>query len=369
MKKLVLLLLACVALAAIVLNARYGEGEPYRDVSTPPAAHESALETVLQYPEPIGGVAVTRQGRLFFTVHPESRPGGNKLLEWIDGAAEPYPSGSAQVELFDTVLGIAVDRQDRLWSLDHGNHGFGTPRLLAFDLNTNTVVRDVPVPANVAPKGSLLMDLTVSADGRYVVIADASIWRKDAALIVYDVETQTLRRVLSSHPSLSAQNYVIRTPSRTMSFLGGILSLKAGISGIALDANNDWLYFAATNHDGLFRVPFATLLDTSLPARQAANAVERYSDKPLSDGVTVDLKGNIYITDVEHGGVMQIDAELGLKTLVSSPKLRWPDALAIGPDEWLYVTDSAIPDLVLRATEHIAREGPYAIHRIQLGGE
>ncbi|MEM7500967.1 MAG: L-dopachrome tautomerase-related protein [Pseudomonadota bacterium] len=369
MKKLLLLLLACAAFIAVVLNARYGEGEPYRDVSTPPAAHESALEMVLQYPEPIGGLAVTRQERLFFTVHPESRPSGNKLLEWIDGAAEPYPSGSAQPELFDTVLGLTIDRQNRLWSLDHGNHGFGTPRLLAFDLETDSVVVDVSLAADVAPKGSLLMDLTVSADGRYVVIADASIWRKDAALIVYDVEAQTQRRVLSSHPSVSAQHYVIRAPSRTMSFFGGILSLKAGVSGIALDATNDWLYYAATNHDGLFRVPFATLLDTSLPPRQAANAIERYSDKPLSDGVTADPQGRLYVTNVEHGGIMWIDAERELKTLVSSPNLRWPDALAIGPEGWLYVTDSAIPDLVLRATEHIAREGPYAVYRIQPGGQ
>lgn len=369
MKKLFLLLLASAAVIAIVLNARYGKGEPYSDVSTPPIANESALETVLQYPEPIGGVAVNEQGRVFFTVHPESRPTGNKLLEWIDGAAEPYPNGAAQPELFDTVLGITIDHQNQLWSIDHGNHGFGEARLLAFDLNTDTVVHDVRFDTNIAPKGSLLIDLQISADGRYVVIADASIWRKDSALIVYDVEARTARRVLSSNPSLSAQDYLIRTRSRTMSFFGGILSLKAGVSGIGLDTANDWLYYAATNHDAIFRVPLSTLLDLSLPDRQAGNAVERYSDKPLSDGLIMHPDGSVYITDVEHGAIMRIGAERDLRTLVTSPNLRWPDALAFGPDGWLYVTDSAIPDLVLRTTEHIARAGPYAIYRLRPGGD
>lgn len=369
LKKLFLLLLACAAIATIVLNARYGEGEPYADVSTPPTLHESALEPVLEYPEPIGGVAVSEQGRVFFTVHPESRPTGNKLLEWVDGAAEPYPSGAAQPELFDTVLGIAVDRRNRLWAIDHGNHGFGEARLLAFDLNTDTLAADVRFDADVAPKGSLLLDLEVSADGRYILIADASIWRKDAALIIYDVDAQTSRRVLSSHPSLSAQNYLIRTRERVMSFFGGILSLKAGVTGLSLDAANEWLYYAATNHDGVFRVPFSTLLDSSLPSRQAGNAVERYSSKPLSDGLVVHPDGNLYITDVERGSIMQVGTGGELQTVVSSPKLRWPDALAFGPDGWLYVTDSAIPDLVLRTTEHIAGAGPYAIYRLRPGGD
>ena len=55
-------------------------------------------------------VAVSRDGRVFFTVHPEARPHGNKLLEFVNGASVPYPDGAAQTELFDTVLGVAIDR-------------------------------------------------------------------------------------------------------------------------------------------------------------------------------------------------------------------------------------------------------------------
>ncbi|MCH8303036.1 MAG: hypothetical protein IH912_09810, partial [Proteobacteria bacterium] len=112
MKNFLLFLLALALLTAIVLRVRYGGGDPYRDLSEAPRISDSQLEEVLNYPEPIGNVAVNREGRIFFTVHPESRPQGNKLLEWVQGAAVPYPNGPVQPHLFDTVLGLVVDDRD-----------------------------------------------------------------------------------------------------------------------------------------------------------------------------------------------------------------------------------------------------------------
>ena len=367
MKKLSLFLLLIGIAGAVTLHVRYGAGAPYPDLSSTPLLGDDALEQVLEYPEPIGNVAVSADGRLFFTVHPESRPTGNKLLEWVEGAAEPYPNGSAQPHLFDTVLGLVVDRRNRLWTIDHGNHGFRTARLIAFDLATGDVVHDHEFRSADAPAGSMLQDLQVSADGKFVFVADASIWRKAPALLVYDTETRTSRRVLESHPSVSAEDYLIRTATRDMSYLGGLLSLKAGVDGIALDPENDWLYFGAINQSGLYRIPVKDLTNPLLPDRQLANRIERHADKPMSDGLSTDLDGNVYITDVEHGAVLLADREGNLKTLVKSPRVRWADALCFGPDGWLYLADSAIPDLVLQSSQHIAQQGPYRVFRFQPG--
>ena len=81
MKKLFLLLLIVAVACAIALRARYGPGVPYPDLTTTPTLGEDALVEVLSYPEPVGNVAVAADGRIFFTVHPEARPQGNKLLE------------------------------------------------------------------------------------------------------------------------------------------------------------------------------------------------------------------------------------------------------------------------------------------------
>ena len=367
MKNLLLILLIIALAAAIVLRVRYGGGAPYEDLSTEPLLGEDALEEVIRYPEPIGNVAVAPSGRIFFTVHPESRPQGNKLLEWVNEAAIPYPSGTVQPHLFNTVLGVVVDRQNRLWTIDNGNHGFAAARLLAFDLDSGDLVHEHEFRAEIAPSGSFLQDLQVIADGGTVFIADASIWRRAPAIVVYDVGTRNARRVLDSHPSVSTQNYLIRTPLRDMTFLGGLVDLKTGVDGIALDPANDWLYYGAMNNGDLFRVSVRNLLNETLPARQLENEVERVAAKPLSDGMSADLAGNIYITDVEHGAVMRLTPDRQLETLIRSSRIRWADALSFGPDGWLYLADSAIPEQVLKPKEYIESRGPYSVFRFRPG--
>ncbi len=367
MKKLLLSVLILTLVATTVLWVRYGGGSAYPDLSTTPKLSASSLEEVLSYSEPIGNVAVNRDGRIFFTVHPESRPTGNKLLEYVAGAAVPYPSGAAQPELFDTVLGVAIDRFNRLWTIDHGNHGMRTARIVAIDLATREVLLDRPLDKSIAPAGSFLQDLQISADGGTVIIADASFWRKAPAIIVYDVRTDKARRVLESHSSVSSEHYVIRNRNREMEFMGGAVALRGGVDGIALGP--EWLYYAALSGSGLYRVRLDHLRSATMPPQQLASRVERYSDKPLSDGLSTDTAGNVYITDVEHGAVFVVGPEQSLTTLIQSKSVRWPDALSFGPNGYLYLADSALPDLILQSREHIEAAGPFRIFRFQPGFE
>jgi hypothetical protein len=54
-----------------------------------------------------------------------------------------------------------------------------------------------------------------------------------------------------------------------------------------------------------------------------------------------------------------------LTTLVRSDRIRWADALSYGPEGWLYVADSAIPDQMLRSKAHIEAHAPYYIFRFK----
>jgi sugar lactone lactonase YvrE len=367
MKRTLLVLLILALVMTAVTWLRYGGGDPYPDLSTPPLLDANAFEEVLSYPQPIGNVAVSRSGRVFFTVHPEARPQGNRLLEHLDGASVPYPDGRSQRRLFDTVLGVVVDRFNRLWTIDHGNHGIRTARLLAFDLESGELIHDHGFSEDIAPLGSFLQDLQVSADGKTVVIADASFWRKQPAIIVYDIESATGRRVLESHASVSAENFVIRNKGQKMSFGGGIVSLRGGVDGIAL--GKEWLYFGAISGSGLYRVRLSDLTDLSTPDSQIAARVERYVSKPLSDGLSVDNDGNVYITDVEHNAIYRVTEDRRLLTLIRSSEVRWPDSLSFGPDGWLYIADSALSEVILRSHEHIKSMGPYKVFRFQPGTE
>ncbi len=364
--RLVFSFAAIVAVLAVVLYGRYGGGQPYPNLSGTPVLEESALEVVVTSPEPIGNVAVSANGRIFYTIHPESRPKGAKLLEWVDGVPTAFPSEEAQA-LFETPLGVVVDQQHRLWVIDHGNHGTGTPRLSAFDLETGAVVHDHELDSSVAELGSFLQDLQVDSTGKHVFIADVSFWRKNPGLVIYDVEAKSARRVLDGDESVSPQDWLIRNPTKDMKFFGGLVVLKPGVDGIAIDRSDEWIYYGAMAHDTMFRVKVADLLDASLSPGALAARVEPVGEKPLNDGLSTDSEGNLLITDVEHRSVVRMSPQGELTTLVTSPRVRWADALSYGPDGWLYVADSAIPDQMLRSKAHMKEMAPYYVFRFKPG--
>jgi sugar lactone lactonase YvrE len=252
-----------------------------------------------------------------------------------------------------------------LWTVDHGNHGTGQARLLAFDLQTGAVVHDHIFDSAVAQLGSFLQDLQVDSTGKYVFIADVSFWRKNPGLIAYDVELGKARRLLDSDPSVSAQDWLIRNPTKDMKFFGGVVVLKPGVDGIAIGRNDEWLYYGAMAHDTMYRVKVADLLDDSLSAGALAARVRAVGPKPLNDGLSTDRDGNLLITDVEHSAIIRMKPDGELTTLIRSDRIRWADALSYGPEGWLYVADSAIPDQMLQSKAHIQANAPYYVFRFK----
>ncbi|MGH8529022.1 MAG: hypothetical protein ACRETN_04140, partial [Nevskiales bacterium] len=79
----VLLLTLLVALA-VLLRLRYGGGEIFPDRTGTPELNAEVLELVADLPSPPGNLAVSADGRLFFSFHPEAKP-EIQIAEWRDG--------------------------------------------------------------------------------------------------------------------------------------------------------------------------------------------------------------------------------------------------------------------------------------------
>jgi sugar lactone lactonase YvrE len=173
--------------------------------------------------------------------------------------------------------------------------------------------------------------------------------------------------VLDRHASVMPLDYVVRNPVKDMVFFGGLVTLKPGVDGIAISRDDRWLYYAAMTGDTLYRIETAVLKDTALSAAQLETRVQAVGKKPLNDGLSTDLAGNVYITDVEHSGVARMSPQGRLETVIRSNRIRWADALSYGPDGYQYIADSAIPDQMLQSKLHMRERAPYFIFRYRPG--
>ncbi len=368
---LVLALLAGAALA-VALKLRYGGGEAFPDRSEQPQWPASVLEKVADLDAPPGNIAVSADGRVFITLHPEARP-EIKVAELVNRRPQPYPdlsfqTGSGNPRYFRSVLSLRIDRFNRLWTLDNGHHGLEPGRLLAFDLASGQVVHEYVFPKAIAGLGSHLNDFQVSPDGQFIYIADASFFALTPALIVYDVARQTARRLLEGHPSVTAEKYLPVVQGRPMEAFG-LVAIRPGVDSIALDTRGEWLYFAPVSNNHMYRIRAADLLDEGLAPETLGLRVENFALKTMSDGITLDTQDNIYISDPEHSAILRLDPQRRLRTLVKDPMLRWPDGFSFGPNGWLYVTCSSLHQVIGLPPSSVRKHAPYQVYRFRPGVE
>ena len=200
-----------------------------------------------------------------------------------------------------------------------------------------------------------------------VYIADTSTLAKKPAIIIYDTEHNSARRILENHPSVVEQDWIINARGRKMMLGWGVFVVKPAVDSIGLDRLGRWLYYGPMAHVSMFRVKTEDLNDHSLTPEELADKPEKFGPKPLSDGLSLDLEDNIYITDVEHGAILRLSPDKKLTTLIKDPRLRWPDGLSFGPDHWLYISDSALQDVMFKSKKYIRSKAPYYIFRFKPG--
>ncbi|EPG66295.1 L-dopachrome tautomerase-related protein [Leptospira wolffii] len=346
---------------AFILLIQNCETTNLEDRTTLPKYPGSALEKVIQLDRPPGNISASSDGRIFFSFFPQGSP-PIKVAELKNGHAIAFPNQAFQKN-FNTVLSVRADDKSRLWTLDYGNLGIGSgPKIYAFDIATGAVIHEYSFPSDIAPKDSLFNDMQVDTVTETIYITDTSPIIPDPGLVVYDIATKKARRLLKGHVSVTGERNEIVVNGSSFEVAGVPIIFNA--DSIALDQNLEWLYFAPFTSGELYRAKTADLRNKSLTAAQLAEKVEQYSLKTMSDGISLDLSGNIYVTDAEHSAVNLIDPNTkALTTLFKDPSFRWPDGFSYAPDGYMYLTCSALNEVFLQTDATILSRGPYYIYR------
>jgi sugar lactone lactonase YvrE len=317
-----------------------------------------------------GNITVTVDGRMIVSLHQFYQPKFSVAEVGKDGNLTPFPnqelndrSQLSQKARLDSVLGIRSDSRGIVWMLDNGMRSNTTPKLVAWDSRLNKLhqVIELPIPASV--KGSFVNDFAIDEQRQRVYIADPANG-KDAAFIVVDLNTRSARRVLQGHSSVTPEPIYLKVEGKQVAIKnddGTLVKPLIGVNPITLDHNNEWLYYGAMSGTSLYRIKAQELANLKAQDSELVRHVERYSDKPLCDGITIDQANNIYLGELAANAIGVITPDRHYKRLAESKELAWVDSFSFGAGRQLFaVVNQLHHSAVLNAGEMIA-EPPFLI--------
>ena len=314
-----------------------------------------------------GNPAVGVDGTIYFSLHPFDEP-EYKIMCLEDGTAVPYPNEEVS-RSFAAVIGIQATQDGTLWWLDMGDETI-SPKLVGWDTKMNQLKALHPIPREFSVANSFHQDFAIDEKRNKAFIADMSrggmIDESQPAIVVIDLNTGNLRRVLQGHKVFQPSDTPIIAEGRAMEVKdaqGATHSLKLGLNPIAIDPENEWVYFAAMTPGKLYRVPANVLGDFSKSDSTIESVIEIYADKPSSDGIAAGNNGVIYITNVDDGAI-SIAKPSGTTTWIKDARLVWPDGLFIAPDKSVIVTVNQLNRAAAFNDGKSLAEKPYRILRI-----
>ncbi|GAK55274.1 RBAM01754 protein [Candidatus Vecturithrix granuli] len=306
------------------------------------------------------GFKVDAEGNYYLSV-PRWAPGIPATLNKVvmaDGkpVLEAFPSWEmnevGNPDAIQSVLGYEIDENGVMWILDQG-HVNGAPsidgsqKLVLWDLKANTLIESVKIPTEIAPyAASFLNDLAVDNQDGFVYIADSGIFSDplQGGLIVYNMQTKQLRRVLNQHESVQD------VPGFWFKIAGKKVwkdtPMRTGADGIALSADRKTLYWCPLTGRNLYAIETAFLQDFNTPMSMIKDAVRNLGSKGTNtDGMTADNQGNIYYTMLEEQGVGIYNPATGFKKFITDDRMVWVDGICFDNKGYILFNNNRLHEL------------------------
>ncbi len=300
----------------------------------------NSLEPVAYFDEYMPrGVAVSSTGRIFVCFPRHEDEHEYTVTEIKNGKAFPFPNAEInKADLSDaknhliSVISAVIDSKNRLWLLDSGRIGMKSvkdaPKLIAVDLQTGAIIKNIPFSENVLSSKSVLkdlrIDLLIGQDGTAIIGDSAP--TGDSGIVVTDLATGKSIRRLNKHPSVSAEPDFVIFADGEMVLLRASEDNKtdweSGIAGLAISADGKFLYYSPMASLQVYSVSLGKLCDTHATEADIEKTITVIAREiGTSDGIETDAQNHIYLTDVENNTIWRRNPDGTIEKIIKDDRL------------------------------------------------
>lgn len=321
------------------------------------------------------GVSVSKTGRLFVNFPRWSDHYLNAVMEVMpDGTAKPFPDKDwnqwdskpmSAAKHFVCVQSVVVDDEDALWILDPAAPALASvvpngAKLVKVDLKTNQVSRVIPFGPDIAMPDSYLNDIRFDLPRHTAYMTDSG----HGGLVILDLASGKAHRALDGDASVMVEPGVhVVVDGKELLANGKPPQFNA--DGIALSPDGAYLYYKPVTAVNLYRIKTELLRDPGTSPEKVKAGVEKVAKTYPTDGLWMDKKQNLYLSDVSNNAVGRLSPEGKLERVASDPKLQWPDTFTEGPDGYIYVTASNINNSPTYNDGKSTRTLPYMVFKFK----
>jgi sugar lactone lactonase YvrE len=179
-------------------------------------------------------------------------------------------------------------------------------------------------------------------------------------IIVVDLASGKAHRALDGDPSVMPDNKV-RIVIDGKPIVGPTGQTPAFHSdAIALSPDGEYLYYQAIASTTLYRVR-----TDALRSEAGKPAVEKYASTFPVDGIWMDSRQNIYLSNLQANAVSRLGPDRKMQTIVTDSRLQWPDTFSEGPDGSIYISASHINESPTYNKGKSVRTMPYGVFRFR----
>ena len=329
------------------------------------------------------GIAPARDGRIFLSFpRLDAIPAPVNLGELIGGRVVPFPDDLVNAidptdteHRFVNVHGIALGPRGRLLALDTGARSLdgcdpNAAKLYVIDLERNAIVHGIGFPDEVCLPTSYLNDLVIDytrGKAGYAYITDSGAQGPNG-IVVVDLDSGKSWRRLSGHASVRANP----SPAFGIMTESGPVYGTVGSDGIALSPDARTLWWTPLCSYDLYSIDTDILTAPHPSPAEVERHVVRHDARDFaSDGLDCDREGRVYFTDVTHGTLQRlIPGESRYETLLHGERFFiWPDAVKLGPDRLVYVTDTQVNRMPSFNGGRDLRTPPYRLYRAAMDAD